>query len=90
MKQATEIANWRLFSKNGLQFLVELSHLQTWSLMSYFALCQQEDFYWLRNRVVRRLSIVRGWGRSRREVSLFPEFTVLSKHLIDKVQKKRG
>lgn len=77
MKQATEIANWSLFSKNELRFLAELSHLQTWSLMSYFALCQQEDFYWLRNRWVRRLSIQKGKGSSRKEVSLFPESAVL-------------
>ena len=46
MKQAAEIANWSLFSKNELRFSVQLSHLQTWSLMSYFALCQREEFYW--------------------------------------------
>lgn len=46
MKQATEIANWSLFSKNELRFSVQLSHLQTWSLMSYSVLCQCEEFHW--------------------------------------------
>lgn len=46
MKQATEIANWSLFSKNEPRFSVRLSHLQTWSLMSYSARCRHEEFHW--------------------------------------------
>ena len=46
MKQAAEIVNWSLFSKNELRFSVQLSHLQTWSWMSSFALWQREDFSW--------------------------------------------
>lgn len=61
VKQATEIANWSLFSKNEPRFSVWFSHLQTWSLMSYSALCRHEEFYWTEEQGAGEISVAKGF-----------------------------
>lgn len=62
---------------------MQLSHLQTWCLMSYSALCQREEFYWMGARIGGvPFCSEGGGGRSRKEVSLFPELTVFPGTLV--------